>query len=69
MSGLLDKAKSASSDEKTPTEKKTQSATLLSKANTAKANTANAVVVQQDGPDIPMTVSYTHLTLPTILLV
>ena len=49
MSGLLDKAKSASSDEKTPTEKKTQSATLLSKANTA-----NAVVVQQDGPDIPM---------------
>ena len=54
MSGLLDKAKSASSDEKTPTEKKTQSATLLSKANTAKANTANAVVVQQDGPDIPM---------------
>ena len=54
MSGLLDKAKSASSDEKAPTEKKTQSATLLSKANTAKANTANAVVVQQDGPDIPM---------------
>ena len=54
MSGLLDKAKSASSDEKTPTEEKTQSATLLSKANTAKANTANAVVVQQDGPDIPM---------------
>ena len=54
MSGLLDKAKSASSDEKTPTEKKTQSATLLSKTNTAKANTANAVVVQQDGPDIPM---------------
>ena len=54
MSGLLDKAKSASSDEKIPTEKKTQSATLLSKANTAKANTANAVVVQQDGPDIPM---------------
>ena len=54
MSGLLDKAKSASSNEKTPTEKKTQSATLLSKANTAKADTANAVVVQQDGPDIPM---------------
>ena len=54
MSGLLDKAKSASSDEKTPSEKKTQSATLLSKANTTKSNTANAVVVQQDGPDIPM---------------
>ena len=38
---------------KTPT-RKTQSATLLSKANTAKADTANAVVLQQDGPDIPM---------------
>ena len=54
MSGLLDKAKSASSDEKTPAKQKSQSATLLSKANVANASTTNAVTVQQDGPDIPM---------------
>ena len=54
MSGLLDKAKSASSDEKTPAKQKSQSATLLSKANVANSSTANAVTVQQDGPDIPM---------------
>ncbi len=54
MSGLLDKAKSTSANEKTPTKEKSQSATLLSKANATKANTANAMVAQQDGPDIPM---------------
>ena len=54
MSGLLDKAKSASSDEKTSSKEKTKSATLLSKANTAKANSVSTAIVQQDGPDIPM---------------
>ena len=54
MSGLLDKAKSTSANEKTPTKEKSQSATLLSKANATKANTANTMVAQQDGPDIPM---------------
>jgi hypothetical protein len=54
MSGLLDKAKSASSDEKTSSKEKTKSATLLSKANTAKASSVSTAIVQQDGPDIPM---------------
>ena len=54
MSGLLDKAKSASSDEKTGAEKKSEPATLLSKANTTKSNAENNQLAQQDGPDIPM---------------
>lgn len=54
MSGLLDKAKSASSDEKTVAEKKSEPATLLSKANTTKSNAENNQLAQQDGPDIPM---------------
>ena len=54
MSGLLDKAKSASSDEKTGAEKKSEPATLLSKANTTKSNAESNQLAQQDGPDIPM---------------
>ena len=54
MSGLLDKAKSASTDEKSTTKPKTENATLL--AGKVKSTTSNATtaVVQQDGPDIPM---------------
>lgn len=59
MSGLLDKAKSASKPEekpaeKNPVEEKTQPATLLSKSKSTKSNSANVVVTSQDGPDIPM---------------
>ena len=54
MSGLLDKAKSASTNEKSTTKPKTENATLL--AGKVKSTTSNATtaVVQQDGPDIPM---------------
>ena len=59
MGGLLDKAKSASTPEEKPAEKKsveekTQPATLLSKTKSTKSNSANVVVTSQDGPDIPM---------------
>ena len=59
MSGLLDKAKTASSTDEKPAEKKsveekTQTATLLSKTKSTKSNPANVVVTSQDGPDIPM---------------
>ena len=59
MGGLLDKAKSASTPEEKPAEKKsveekTQPATLLSKSKSTKSNSANVVVTSQDGPDIPM---------------
>ena len=54
MSGLLDKAKSATSDEKTTTKPKTQNAaSLISKAKSTTPH-ATTVVAQQDGPDIPM---------------
>ena len=54
MGGLLDKAKSASSDEKSTTKSKTESATLLSGEVKSKNSNAATVAVQQDGPDIPM---------------
>lgn len=54
MGGLLDKAKSASSDEKSTTKSKTESATLLSREVKSKNSNAATVAVQQDGPDIPM---------------
>ncbi len=56
MSGLLDKAKSASSpEEKTATDKKGEPAPVISKKTNATETTAtNIVAVQQEGPDIPM---------------
>ena len=54
MGGLLDKAKSASSDEKSTTKSKTESATLLSGEVKSKNSNAATVAVQQEGPDIPM---------------
>ena len=54
MGGLLDKAKSASSDEKSTTKSKTENATLLSGKVKSKNSNAATVAVQQDGPDIPM---------------
>ena len=56
MSGLLDKAKSASSpEEKTATDKKGEPAPVISKKTSATETTAtNTVAVQQEGPDIPM---------------
>ena len=54
MGGLLDKAKSASSDEKSTTKSKTESATLLSGEVKSKNSNGTTVAVQQDGPDIPM---------------
>jgi len=54
MGGLLDKAKSASSDEKSTTKSKTENATLLSGKVKSKNSNGITVAVQQDGPDIPM---------------
>ena len=54
MSGLLDKAKSASTPEEKPAEKKAETATLLSSKVKSTNSNATTVVVQQDGPDIPM---------------
>lgn len=54
MGGLLDKAKSASSDEKSTTKSKTENATLLSGKVKSKNSNGTTVAVQQDGPDIPM---------------
>ena len=54
MSGLLDKAKSASTQEEKPAEKKAETATLLSSKVKSTNSNAKTVVVQQDGPDIPM---------------
>jgi len=54
MGGLLDKAKSASSDEKSTTKSKTENATLLSGKVKSKNSNSTTVAVQQDGPDIPM---------------
>lgn len=54
MSGLLDKAKSASTNEKSTTKPKTENATLLSGKVKSTTSNATTAVVQQDGPDIPM---------------
>ena len=54
MSGLLDKAKSASTPEEKPAVKKAETATLLSSKVKSTNSNATTVVVQQDGPDIPM---------------
>ena len=54
MSGLLDKAKSATSDEKTTTKPKTENgASLITKAKSTNPD-ATTMAAQQDGPDIPM---------------
>ena len=54
MSGLLDKAKSATSDEKTTTKPKSDKApSLITKAKSTNPD-ATTIVAQQDGPDIPM---------------
>ena len=54
MSGLLDKAKSASTNEKSTIKPKTENATLLSGKVKSTTSNATTAVVQQDGPDIPM---------------